>query len=84
MKKVLRVTESELTSLIKRVIQEQPIKGQYSSDYHPKPTDHPTNNPLWKEMVRNVTGEGVETIKFVPNKMLVIDAFGNKYTITKG
>jgi hypothetical protein len=84
MKKVLRVTESELTSLIKRVIQEQPVKGQRTSGDGPIPKDHPVNNPLWKEMRNNVEGEGVETIKFVPNKMLVIDAFGNKYTITKG
>ena len=35
-------------------------------------------------MTNNVEGEGVETIKYIPKKMLVIDAFGNKYTITKG
>ena len=49
----------------------------------PIPKDHPIFNHLWKEMLSNVEGEAVETIKFVPGKMLVIDAFGTKYTITK-
>ena len=41
------------------------------------------NLQVWR-LICNVEGDGVETIKYVPGKMLVIDAFGNKYTITKG
>lgn len=79
-KKVIRLTEAQLTKMIGNIVNEQK-----TSKYHPSISkDHPINNPLWKEMISNVTGDGVETIKFVPNKMLVIDAFGNKYTITKG
>ncbi len=77
-KKVIRLTEAELTKMIGNIVNEQK-----TSD-HRIPKDHPVNNPLWKEMRANVEGDNVETIKFIPNKMLVIDAFGNKYTITKG
>jgi hypothetical protein len=80
MKKTVRLTESDLAKLVNKVINEQPT----SSDFHPVPKNHPIKNPLWVEMTNNVEGEGVETIKYVPGKMLVIDAFGNKYTITKG
>ena len=80
MKKTVRLTESDLAKLVNKVINEQPT----SSDSHPVPKNHPIKNPLWVEMTNNVEGEGVETIKYVPGKMLVIDAFGNKYTITKG
>lgn len=79
-KKVIRLSEAQLTKMIGNIVNEQ----KTSADYHPIPKNHPVNNPLWKEMINNVTGDGVETIKFIPNKMLVIDAFGNKYTITKG
>jgi len=82
--KVIKLNEKQLTELLGRVIQEQQVKGQYSSDYHPIPEDDPSNNPFWKEMVSNVTGDGCEIIKYIPNKMLDIDAFGNRYTITKG
>jgi hypothetical protein len=74
MKKVIRLTESELISLVKKVINE---------DGGGIPSNHPINNPFWKEMRANIEGEGVETVKYVPNKSLVIDAFGNLYTITK-
>jgi hypothetical protein len=40
-------------------------------------------NPFLKQMLSHIDGENVQTIKYIPNKMLVIDAFGNKYTITK-
>lgn len=75
MKKIVKLTESDLSRIVRRVINEQ---GQSI------PKDHPVNNPFWEEMISAVEGEGVKTIKYIPNKMLVIDAFGNKYTITKG
>lgn len=81
MKKTIRLTESDLSKLVNKVIKEQ---QRTDASIHPIPKDHPVNNPLWKEMLSNIEGDGVETIKFIPNKMLVIDAFGNKYTITKG
>lgn len=81
MSKLVRLNERDLVKLVSKVVNEQ---RKTSGDYHPIPKDHPIFNPLWKEMLSNVEGEGVETIKFVPGKMLVIDAFGNKYTITKG
>ncbi len=67
--------------IVNKVVNEQ---QKTSGDLHPIPKNHPINNPLWIEMTNNVEGEGVETIKYIPKKMLVIDAFGNKYTITKG
>lgn len=76
MKNTIRLSEQDLVRLVKKVVNEQ------MSD-SPIPKDHPIFNPLWKEMLSNVEGEAVETIKFVPGKMLVIDAFGTKYTITK-
>jgi hypothetical protein len=81
MRKITKITEKDISILVKKVINEQ-LKT--SGDLHPIPKNHPVNNPLWKEMIMNVEGEGVETLKYIPNKTLVIDAFGNKYTITKG
>jgi hypothetical protein len=79
MKKIVKLTESDLSRIVRRVINEQ---GHSTLGDIPK--DHPINNPFWEEMLSDVEGEGVTTIKYIPNKMLVIDAFGNKYTITKG
>ena len=79
MKKIVRLTESDLIRLTKKIVAEQ--KTSQSSGI---PKDHPVNNPFWIQMTADVEGDGVETIKYIPNKMLVIDAFGNKYTITKG
>ena len=81
MSKVVRLNEQDLVRLVNKVVNEQ---QKTSGDLHPIPKNHPINNPLWIEMTNNVEGEGVETIKYIPKKMLVIDAFGNKYTITKG
>jgi len=81
MSKVVRLNEQDLVRLVNKVVNEQ---QKTSGDLHPIPKNHPVNNPLWIEMTNNVEGEGVETIKYIPKKMLVIDAFGNKYTITKG
>jgi hypothetical protein len=88
MSKVVRLTERDLTKLVNKIISEQsnkkPVQQKVSVEPHSIPKNHPIFNPLWVEMTNNVEGEGVETIKYIPNKMLVIDAFGNKYTITKG
>jgi len=81
MSKVVRLNEQDFIRLVNKVVNEQ---QKTSGDLHPIPKNHPINNPLWIEMTNNVEGEGVETIKYIPKKMLVIDAFGNKYTITKG
>jgi hypothetical protein len=81
MSKVVRLNEQDLIRLVNKVVNEQ---QKTSGDLHPIPKNHPIYNPLWIEMTNNVEGEGVETIKYIPKKMLVIDAFGNKYTITKG
>jgi len=75
MKKVIRLTENDLIRIVERVINE---------DGGGIPKNHPVNNPLYIKMKEDIEGEGVETIEFVPNQKLVIDAFGNKYTITKG
>jgi hypothetical protein len=84
MTKVVRLTEKDLTKLVNKVISEQQKHVPFSTHSKEEFAKHPVNNPLWKEMRSDVEGDGVETIKYVPNKMLVIDAFGNKYTITKG
>ena len=74
MKNIVRLTESELNLLIKRIIKE--TDGTISKT-------HPVHNPFWTQMISDVTGDGVETIKYEPNKRLEIDAFGTKYIITK-
>ena len=80
MGKQVRLTESDLVRLINRVISEQSMPD----GDEPVSKNHPINNPLWKQMTMDVEGDGVTIVKFVPNKMLVIDAFGKKYTITTG
>jgi hypothetical protein len=82
MTKVVRLTEKDLTKLVNKVVNEQQNQNNFAD--HAISDKHPIYNPLWKEMLGNVEGDGVETIKYIPNKMLVINAFGNKYTITKG
>jgi hypothetical protein len=88
MKKTVKLTESDLSRIVQRVINEQPlakaVKPTLPDAESPIPKDHPVNNPLWIQMISDVEGDGVDTIKYIPNKMLVIDAFGRKYTITKG
>ena len=79
MSKVVRLTEKDLTNLVNKIVNEQ----QLSSAIHGAPNDHPMENPFLKQMLSHIDGENVQTIKYIPNKMLVIDAFGNKYTITK-
>jgi len=69
MKKEVRLSENDLIRIVKRVISEQPNK-------------HPMNHPFFEEMISNIEGDNVELVSFTTNK-LVIDAFGNIYTITK-
>ena len=71
MKKNIRLTESDLMRLVKRVIKESST------------LPHPVKIKMWNEMIGNVNGDGVETIEYIPNNKLVIDAFGNIYTITR-
>ena len=53
-----------------------------TSDLHPISDAHPINHPFYKEMITNIEGDNVKLVSFTTNK-LVIDAFGNIYTITK-
>ena len=50
---------------------------------HSIPADHPINNPIWTEMLSEVEGDLVTTLKYVPNQMLVIEGIRHKYTITR-
>ena len=72
MKKTLRLTENDLMRIVKRVINEE------ESNFK----EHPMNHPFYKEMISNIEGDNVELVSFTTNK-LVIDSFGNIYTITK-
>lgn len=72
MKKTIRLTENDLMRIVKRVINEEENSFK----------EHPMNHPFYKEMISNITGDNVELVSFTTNK-LVIDAFGNIYTITK-
>jgi hypothetical protein len=44
--------------------------------------EHPVNNPFYRQMLSDIDGDNVIIEKKLPNG-LIIDAFGNKYTITK-
>lgn len=85
MKKVITLTERDLTKLVSRIINEQPENLSTSKRVN---LGHPIDNPLWKELDNWVNGDGPEVIKYIPNKLLVIGYWdGTKYipdyTITK-
>lgn len=68
--KKVRLTESDLAKVVRRIIKEQ------------NSLPHPVEISMWQQMLSNVEGDGVETVQYIPNKKLVINAFGNLYTIT--
>ncbi len=49
MKKIVRLTESDLTRLVKRVIKEQSLMNIFRKETDPKKTDCKTN-PYWKQL----------------------------------
>jgi hypothetical protein len=77
----LTINEDErkaIMSLHKIQLNEEPIPSMGG----PKKQVHPMDNPFLKQMISNVEGDNVETVEYVPNQKLVINAFGNVYTIT--
>lgn len=80
MKKTVRLSESDLNRLVKKIIEEQTTSAEEI------PKDHPINNKLWKELDNWMNGDGPHTIKYIPNKMLVLGGDSSNrpyYTITK-
>lgn len=57
MKKVIRLTEDDLTRLVKRVIKEQSIINLTGEETDPKKTDCKTN-PYWKQLESKLIGLG--------------------------
>ena len=49
MKKIIRLTESDLTKLVKRAIKEQSLINVFPNETDPKKTDCKTN-PYWKQL----------------------------------
>jgi len=87
MKKIVRLTETDLIRIVNRVLNEQtPIKSipklpiQGSGN---KKLPHPTKTPFWGQLRGNVEGDLVETLEYIPNKKLIINAAGPIYTIIK-
>jgi len=72
MSKVVRLTEKDLTKLVNKVINEQ-----YTNDGG-RGFDM-ANHPFFKQMMLDITGDGNDLIRYVPNKMLET----NMYKITK-
>jgi len=80
MSKVMRLTERDLTRLVSRIINEQPIRPKLDA-YGEKIPKHPIDTKLWKDMHLEVEGDGVEIIKETPNQ-LIIDGISGIWTIT--
>ncbi len=77
MSKVVRLTERELTKLVNRIINEQPVHVPYGS----KKTKLSIDTKLWKMLEDELTGEGPSIIKETPNQ-LIIDGLSGTWTIT--
>jgi hypothetical protein len=77
MSKVMRLTERDLTKLVSRIINEQPVGVPYGS----KKTKLPIDTKLWKMLEDELTGEGPSIIKETPNQ-LIIDGLSGTWTIT--
>ena len=73
MKKTIKLTESDLSRILKKIINEQ------STSKHSD--NHPMYNDFYKRMIKDIEGDGV-VLTFGTDE-LVINAFGNIYTITK-
>jgi len=56
MSKVVRLTEKDLTKLVNKIINEQAFDM--------------ANHPFFKQMMSDITGDGNDLIKYIPNKML--------------
>jgi predicted lactoylglutathione lyase len=84
MKKIIKLTESDLVKIVKQVIKTENDFSNLRESGGTIPKDHPMYNPMYKKMLQDIDGENVAVVKYVPNKELVIDAFGNKYTILVG
>jgi len=73
MKKTIKLTESDLSRILKKIINEQSTsKHSYN---------HPMYNNFYKQMIKDIEGDGV--VLTYTSDELVISAFGNIYTITK-
>ena len=79
MKKIVRLTEKDLTKLVGKIVSEQskiklPVPSPSIKPLQPKKVDLgvPYDNPLWQEVDNWVTGDGPEVMEYVPNKKLVI------------
>ena len=73
MKKTVKLTESDLSRIVQRVINEQPL-AKAVKPLQPKKVDLgvPIDNPFWEELSNWVMGEGPEVMEYIPNKKLVI------------
>jgi hypothetical protein len=64
MKKVIRLTESDLTRIIKRVISEQPNSGMFGGEPSTgKPTPTRTSTPTTGQAQKPTTGQAQKPIK---------------------
>jgi len=69
MKKIVKLTESDLARIVRRVINEQKT--------------HPRDNPLWSELTGYVSGTGPYVKQYTPNQKLIISDGESDYIITK-
>jgi hypothetical protein len=76
MSKVMRLTERDLTKLVSRIINEQPLVP-----YGSKKTKLPIDTKLWKMLEDELNGEGPSIRKESTNQ-LIIDGLSGTWTIT--
>lgn len=69
MRNNLKITESQINRIVKRVLNE---------DEFP----HPIETKFWREMDNELTGDGVEVLE-MSNDKLVIDGIKYRYTILR-
>ena len=73
MQKTIKITESDLSRILKKIINEQ------STSKHS--VNHPMYNDFYKRMIKDIEGDG-SVLTFGTDE-LVINASDNIYTITK-
>lgn len=69
MKKVIRLTESDITRILKKVINEQ------------QENTHPQSTKIYKDLEIDVEGDGPYVVEETPHK-LIVKGIKHKWTIT--
>jgi len=74
----IKMTESDLARIVKKVIQEQ----QTSAEHTISP-DHPVNDPLYKQFTSDTEGDNVSGKKIDKNTLQINCGWGPVYQLKK-